>query len=181
MSIRSQSSEDLSDYSAQAQRAEVLNKYERTEVIGEGAYGIVYKARNRYDDAFVAVKKIRLYDDVEEKGVPKAVLREVGLLKELDHCNVVRLLDVIHSAKRLMLVFEFVDGDLKTFMDNIQPNGAMTNARERIGLPAAKVKHVINQILQGVAFCHQHRVLHRDLTPHNILVTADCKVKVSVG
>lgn len=63
----------------------------------------------------IALKKIRL--EIEDEGVPSTALREISLLKELDHPNVVCLTDVVFRDKKLYLVFEFVAQDLKKFMD----------------------------------------------------------------
>ncbi|XP_010152093.1 PREDICTED: cyclin-dependent kinase 3-like, partial [Eurypyga helias] len=93
--------------------AEVFQKVEK---IGEGAYGVVYKARNKRTKQLVALKKIRL--DLETEGVPSTAIREISLLKELKHPNIVRLLDVIHSQKNLYLVFEYLNQDLKKYMES---------------------------------------------------------------
>lgn len=71
----------------------------------------------------MALKKIRL--EVEDEGVPSTALREISLLKELEHPNVVKLLDVEHSQvpSRLYLVFEWLDQDLKKYMDSCGSNG----------------------------------------------------------
>ena len=81
-------------------------------------------------------------------------IREISLLKELKHANIVRLYDVIHTEKKLTLVFEYLDSDLKKFMDGL--NG---------DLDLQTLKNFLHQLLKGVAFCHEHRVLHRDLKP----------------
>ena len=60
----------------------------QVEKIGEGTYGVVYKARNRSNDDIVALKRIRL--EQEEEGVPSTAIREISLLKELKHANIVR-------------------------------------------------------------------------------------------
>ena len=65
--------------------------------------------------SIIALKRIRL--EQEEEGVPSTAIREISLLKELQHNNVVRLEDVVHSEKRLYLVFEYLDLDLKKHMD----------------------------------------------------------------
>ncbi|POI20509.1 hypothetical protein CIB84_015744 [Bambusicola thoracicus] len=88
-----------------------MQKYEKLEKIGEGTYGTVFKAKNRETHEIVALKRVRLDDD--DEGVPSSALREICLLKELKHKNIVRLHDVLHSDKKLTLVFEFCDQLLK--------------------------------------------------------------------
>ena len=85
-----------------------LDDFQKLEKIGEGTYGVVYKARDKITDQFVALKKIRL--ETESEGVPSTAIREISLLKELDHPNVVQLLDVIHADQKLYLVFEYLGG-----------------------------------------------------------------------
>ncbi|KAJ8305099.1 hypothetical protein KUTeg_017349 [Tegillarca granosa] len=104
--------------------------YEEIAVIGNGAYGTVYKARDlKNDGQFVAMKRIRIQNT--EEGMPMSAIREIALLKQLEnyeHPNVVRLLDVRHtdhtaSEIRLMLVFEYVDQDLSTYLEGCPPPG----------------------------------------------------------
>ncbi|XP_059663875.1 cell division control protein 2 homolog 2-like [Cornus florida] len=64
-------------------------KYKFTEVIGSGSFGLVYKARDRGENKFVAIKIICITDDKE--GVPSSLIREVSLLKDLNHDNIIRL------------------------------------------------------------------------------------------
>lgn len=131
--------------------------YLKIDKIGEGTYGVVYKAKNRSTGRLVALKKIRL--ETEAEGVPSTAIREISLLKELEHPNVVSLIDVIHTNRKLYLVFEFIDMDLRKYMDSCTDN-----------MPLDLVRSYIWQLLQGVAYCHSHRVLHRDLKPQNLLV-----------
>ena len=65
-----------------------MQKYEKLEKIGEGTYGTVFKAKNRETHEIVALKRVRLDDD--DEGVPSSALREICLLKELKHKNIVR-------------------------------------------------------------------------------------------
>ena len=65
-----------------------MSQYEKVEKIGEGTYGVVYRARDRITGEVIALKKIRL--EQEEEGVPSTAIREISLLKELQHNNVVR-------------------------------------------------------------------------------------------
>ena len=85
-----------------------LDEFQKLEKIGEGTYGVVYKAKDKITNQFVALKKIRL--ETESEGVPSTAIREISLLKELDHPNVVQLLDVIHADQKLYLVFEYLGG-----------------------------------------------------------------------
>ncbi|KAI7830928.1 cell division protein kinase putative [Kickxella alabastrina] len=131
-----------------------MDKYQKIEKLGEGTYGIVYKAQNRETHEVVALKRIRL--DNEEEGVPCTAIREISLLKELKHPNIVGLFDVLHTEKKLTLVFEFMDSDLKKFIDGYGGD-----------LDPLTVKHLMYQLLCGIAYCHRNRVLHRDLKPQN--------------
>ena len=65
-----------------------VRQYEKVEKIGEGTYGVVYKARDRVTNETIALKKIRL--EQEDEGVPSTAIREISLLKEMQHCNIVR-------------------------------------------------------------------------------------------
>lgn len=96
----------------------------------------------------------------EEEGVPSTAIREISLLKDLKHENIVSLYDVVHEDQKLHLVFEFLDVDLKRHMD----------ATPQLRGDPESVKRMVRSMLRGVAFCHAHRVLHRDLKPQNLLV-----------
>ncbi|NXN25889.1 CDK3 kinase, partial [Nycticryphes semicollaris] len=141
--------------------------FQKLEKIGEGTYGVVYKARNKRTGQLVALKKIRL--DLETEGVPSTAIREISLLKELKHPNIVRLLDVVHSHKKLCLVFEYLNQDLKKYMDSPKTGE----------LPLSLVKNYLFQLLQGVSFCHSHRVIHRDLKPQNLLINEAGAIKLA--
>ncbi|XP_022084244.1 cyclin-dependent kinase 2-like [Acanthaster planci] len=143
-----------------------MDNFQKIEKIGEGTYGVVYKARDRESGKMVALKKIRL--DTESEGVPSTAIREIALLKELDHTNVVRLQDVVHNDRKLYLVFEFLDQDLKKFMDS-----------STLGLPMPLIKSYLHQLLKGVAYCHSHRVIHRDLKPQNLLIDKHGNIKLA--
>ncbi|XP_017374891.1 cyclin-dependent kinase 2 isoform X1 [Cebus imitator] len=144
-----------------------MENFQKVEKIGEGTYGVVYKARNKLTGEVVALKKIRL--DTETEGVPSTAIREISLLKELNHPNIVKLLDVIHTENKLYLVFEFLHQDLKKFMD----------ASALTGIPLPLIKSYLFQLLQGLAFCHSHRVLHRDLKPQNLLINTEGSIKLA--
>jgi len=127
----------------------------------------VFKGRNRQTGEFVALKEIHL--DSEE-GTPSTAIREISLMKELKHENIVSLHDVIHTENKLMLVFEYMDKDLKKFMDSKGDRGA---------LDPATIKSFMFQLLRGIAFCHDNRVLHRDLKPQNLLINTKGQLKLA--
>eukprot|EP00703_Trepomonas_sp_PC1_P004885 JAP91721.1 Kinase, CMGC CDK [Trepomonas sp. PC1] len=142
-----------------------LERYKKTSKLGEGTYGEVYKAVDQQTGEIVAIKRIRL--EHEEEGVPGTAIREISLLKELQHEYIVGLKAVVHQNHRLHLIFEYCELDLKKYMDKQQ-------------LPKPIIKQLFQQLLVGVNFCHCHRVLHRDLKPQNILIkmepTPTCKI-----
>ncbi|KAJ1621026.1 protein serine/threonine kinase [Pavlovales sp. CCMP2436] len=144
----------------------MADKYQKVEKIGEGTYGVVYKAKNRVNGELVALKKIRL--EAEDEGIPSTAIREISILKELQHPNIVKLLDVIHTEKKLTLVFEYLDQDLKKFLDQAEGN-----------VDIRTLKSLLFQLLRGVAFCHDRRVLHRDLKPQNLLINKDGALKLA--
>ncbi|GFH48305.1 hypothetical protein CTEN210_04781 [Chaetoceros tenuissimus] len=163
--------ERSADDSSDIDNEPALDGYERTDRIGQGAYGIVYRGVQRSTGITVAIKRIPFADAAPEGGVPCNVIREISLLRELEHPNVVRLLDVNQARPgELYLVFEFVAHDLKTFLDRSQPTGDVTR---RQGLPIDVVRSFMRQILEGVGYCHTYRILHRDLKPHNLLISSD--------
>ncbi|EGG20971.1 p34-cdc2 protein [Cavenderia fasciculata] len=140
-----------------------LSRYHKLEKLGEGTYGKVYKAKEKTTGRIVALKKIRLEDD----GVPSTALREISILKDLPHQNVVALYDVLHCTNRLYLVFEFLDQDLKKYMDSVQ------------SMNPQLVKSYLYQILKGLAYSHSHRILHRDLKPQNLLIDRLGSIKLA--
>jgi len=153
-----------------------MENYTKVEKIGEGAYGVVYRATEVSTRQSVALKRIRL--ETETEGVPSTAIREIALLKELDHPAVVQLLDVVHSDQKLYLVFEHLDMDLKQLMD--EHNSRLKAAGgPGGGLPEPLVRSYLRQLLEGVSYCHQHRVLHRDLKPQNLLINTAGLIKLA--
>lgn len=145
---------------------ERYQKIEKNGAVGEGTYGVVYKAKDRQTGDFVALKRIRL--EVEDEGIPSTTLREISVLRQLKHPNIVELSDVIQSDGRLYLVFEFVDKDLKKYMEACE--GPLT---------PEVIKNYTYQMVKGLEFCHVRGVMHRDLKPQNILVSRDGKLKLA--
>lgn len=161
--------------------------YQELSLIGNGAYGTVYKAKDLNTGQVVALKKVRV--PLTEDGLPTSTLREIATLKQLErfeHPHIVRLLDVcqgnylhlpsadgrserLDRGLTLWLVFEHVERDLASYMSSCsQP-----------GIPSHLVKQMSKEILKGVEFLHSHRIIHRDLKPQNLLVSREGRIKIA--
>lgn len=133
--------------------------------VGNGTYSTVYQGFSQLTNTVVALKEIHLRED---EGLPFNAIREVSLLKELRHANIVTLHDFIATKKTLTLVFEFVPRDLSAYMSSL-----------RIPIQPYNVKLFLFQILRGLNYCHIRKVLHRDLKPQNILVRPNGEIKLA--
>ncbi|XP_067932601.1 cyclin-dependent kinase 18-like [Watersipora subatra] len=142
-----------------------VESYTKLDKLGEGTYATVYKGKSRLTDDLVALKEIRLE---HEEGAPCTAIREVSLLRDLKHNNIVTLHDIIHTDRSLTLVFEYLEKDLKQYMDDCGNIMSMGN-----------VKIFLFQLLRGLAFCHKRRVLHRDLKPQNLLINEKGELKLA--
>eukprot|EP00249_Psilotum_nudum_P024623 c29240_g1_i1 orf=128-1369(+) len=140
-------------------------RYIKGVTLGEGTYGVVFKALDRLTNRTVAVKKIRL--GKYKEGVHVTALREIKILKELRDPNIIELIDVYPHKRNLHLVFEFMESDLEAVI------------RDRnIVLSAADIKSYMQMTLRGLAHCHKKWVLHRDLKPNNLLIASDGQLKL---
>lgn len=144
------------------------NRYEKIEFLGEGQFATVYKARDVETDDIVAVKKIKLGSRMEvQDGINRTALREIKLLQELNHRNLIGLLDVFGHISNVSLVFDFMDTDLEVIIKD-----------NTIILTTANVKSYMIQTLQGLEYLHINWILHRDLKPNNLLVNAHGVLKI---
>ncbi|KAG8005927.1 Tyrosine-protein kinase Tec, partial [Nibea albiflora] len=143
----------------------LMERYESLGLVGEGSYGTVLKCRHRDSGRLVAIKKFMDSDD--DKTVKKIALREIKLLRQLRHDNLVNLIEVWKRRRRWYLVFEFVE---RTLLDDLEqnPNGLELNTSRQF----------LYQILRAAAFCHQQNVIHRDIKPENILISQGGVVKL---
>lgn len=146
-----------------------VSSFQKLEKIGEGTYGIVYKARERRTGRYVALKKIR--PESENEGIPATTIREILLLKNLKHSTVIDLIEVIHNEDKMYLVFEFIETDLKRLIDDY--------GKKAMRLNQDAAKKMSYQLCTAVAFCHSKNIFHRDLKPQNILVDVDFNIKLA--
>ncbi|XP_017766510.1 PREDICTED: cyclin-dependent kinase 4-like [Eufriesea mexicana] len=183
----SKRSESDSDVQIQTSLLGEVALYQELSLIGNGAYGTVYKAKDLNTGQVVALKKVRV--PLTEDGLPTSTLREIATLKQLErfeHPHIVRLLDVcqgnylhlpsadgrserLDRGLTLWLVFEHVERDLASYMASCP----------RPGIPSHLVKQMSKEILRGVEFLHSHRIIHRDLKPQNLLVSREGRIKIA--
>ncbi|OAF68634.1 hypothetical protein A3Q56_03660 [Intoshia linei] len=142
-----------------------IDKYEKLGKIGEGSYGVVFKCRVKETGALVAIKKF--VESEDDPLIKKIAMREIRMLKQLKHPNLVNLLEVFKRKKRLHLVFEFVDHTILHELDKYPR-----------GVPEPLIKRIIYQTIHAVNFCHQHNCIHRDVKPENILISKTGIIKL---
>lgn len=135
--------------------------------IGEGAHGIVFKAKHIESGEVVALKKVPLRK--LEDGIPNTALREIKALQEIeDNQNVVKLIDVFPYGTGFVLVFEYMLSDLSEVLRN--------STRP---LTEAQIKSYMLMLLKGVVFCHENSIMHRDLKPANLLISSTGHLKIA--
>jgi serine/threonine protein kinase len=158
----------VEDESEEPEEDVLEQKYEIMEAAGSGVFGTVFRARCRETQEDVALKKLNFDHDEFDEGMPSHVIREVSLLRDFEHPNVVRLLDVVLSEnlKEYTLVFEYIEEDLyKHMKTNYRKHGKF--------MPLDLVQKYAKDLMSGIHACHVRLIAHRDLKPQNILVGQD--------
>ena len=170
---------------------EKVRRYENIGFLGEGQFATVYKAidtefnKDKGDgddtatappagggpepEAIVAIKKIKLGTRAEAKdGINRTALREIKLLQELSHDNLISLRDVFGYQQSISLVMDFMDTDLEVIIKDTT-----------LVLAPANIKSYVLQTFLGLEYLHNNWVLHRDLKPNNLLVNRKGIVKIT--
>lgn len=156
--------------------------YEKVDQVGEGTFGKVYKAKiknvptggkNLVQGQHVALKKILM--DNEKEGFPITAIREIMILKRLNHQNIINLIEIVTSKPseknklrgNVYLVFEYMEHDLAALIDN------------KISFSVSQIKCILFQILTGVQYMHSNNIIHRDIKGANILINNQGHVKIA--
>lgn len=146
-----------------------LGRYEVLGELGQGAMGVVYKARDPLIDRVVAIKTINLSLAMDEKEEYEGrFYQEAKAAGRLNHPNIVTIYDVGKSGNVAYIAMEFLEGrELRDVMN------------EGTLLPVEQVLNIVAQVAQGLAYAHEHDIVHRDVKPSNIMVIRDGNVKIT--
>ena len=139
-------------------------KYEVLGVVGEGAYGIVYKCKNKETGKYVAIKKFK---ETEDDLVKKTMKRELKMLQQLKHENIVDFQESFIHKGNLFLVFEYVEKNLLEVLEE-SPDG----------LPPKLIKSFVYQMCKALAYMHKNNMIHRDIKPENLLIDENLNLKL---
>uniref|UniRef100_A0AC35TI15 Protein kinase domain-containing protein n=1 Tax=Rhabditophanes sp. KR3021 TaxID=114890 RepID=A0AC35TI15_9BILA len=170
------------------------NNYKIEKQVGEGTYGFVFKATQLSTGQEVALKRVRLEN--EKEGFPITAIREIIILRQLDHKNVVRLMDIVtnrsvisekkkqesnekgrtsrernddrENIHSFYLVFEYLDHDLVGLLDS-----------DMEAFTELQVASFMKQLAEGLRYCHKRKFLHRDIKGSNILFNNRGEIKLA--
>uniref|UniRef100_T1P9M6 Cyclin-dependent kinase 12 n=1 Tax=Musca domestica TaxID=7370 RepID=T1P9M6_MUSDO len=153
-----------------------VDVFEMIAQIGEGTYGQVYKARDNITKEMVALKKVRM--DHEKEGFPITAVREIKILRQLNHPKIVNLHEVVTDKQDALefrkdkgsfyLVFEYMDHDLMGLL-----------ASGMVDFNDENNASIMKQLLDGLNYCHKKNFLHRDIKCSNILMNNKGQVKLA--
>ncbi|KAF7137624.1 hypothetical protein RHSIM_Rhsim07G0011800 [Rhododendron simsii] len=155
--------------------------------VGRGAYGIVCAAMNSETREEVAIKKIG--NAFDNRIDAKRTLREIKLLRHMDHENVIALKDIIRPPQKenfndVYIVYELMDTDLHQIIRSNQPLNDdhcryfIVYNFDFADASILLVQYFLYQLLRGLKYVHSANVLHRDLKPSNLLLNANCDLKI---
>ena len=145
-----------------------MDKYETIKAVGDGSFGSVTKARNKFSNEIVAIKRMKAQFASWDEAMK---LREVKSLRKLNHYNIVKLKEVIRQQDSLYFVFEFMERNLyERLSKSVNANGP-PNENE--------IRRMAYDSIQGIAACHKNGYFHRDLKPENLLINNDDVVKIA--
>ncbi|XP_067088620.1 cyclin-dependent kinase 12 isoform X1 [Osmerus mordax] len=153
-----------------------VDKFDIIGIIGEGTYGQVYKAKDKDTGELVALKKVRL--DNEKEGFPITAIREIKILRQLNHRSVVNMKEIVTDKQDALdfkkdkgafyLVFEYMDHDLMGLLES----GLVQFSQEH-------VRSFMRQLMEGLDYCHKKNFLHRDIKCSNILLNNSGQIKLA--
>ncbi|CAG8487327.1 12092_t:CDS:10 [Ambispora gerdemannii] len=150
-----------------------IEDYTILDKLGEGTFGEVHKGQHKSSGKIVALKRIIMHN--EKEGIPITAIREIKILRQLNHTNVISLSDMAiqyatdaESTPSIYMVFPYMDHDLAGLLEN--PSVKFT---------PPQIKCYLKQLLEGTFYLHQQRILHRDLKAANLLINNQGILKIA--
>ncbi|EKG10312.1 hypothetical protein MPH_12593 [Macrophomina phaseolina MS6] len=168
-----------------------ISLYERLNAIGEGAYGIVSRARDKRDGSIVALKQIRVLEYERNNGIPLTALREISILRSLRHQNVLNVLEVAVDDNVLddvctyegpAIVFCWLILPLpkgRGFSPGYPQDLAGLLDEHRVQFSLSQVKCLTHQLLEGLEYLHRKDIIHRDIKLENLLLKGKGQLKIA--
>ena len=141
-----------------------MDNYHVLHPIGEGSFGKVFKGRRKYSGQIVALKFITKRGKTEKDL--NNLRQEIDILRGLHHENIILLLDSFETPHEFCVVTEFAQGELFEILEDDH------------NLPESEVRKIAQQLVQSLHYLHSHRIIHRDMKPQNILISANGTVKL---
>lgn len=146
-------------------------RYEVTAQIGKGAFGEVYKARDVLLNRTVAIKRVRLDwlgDGDHARDVQRRFIREAQVAAQLQHPNIVTIYDVVSAGNASYIVMEYVDGTTLA-----------AKLASKTAIPFSETLYTLSRVAKALHHAHEHKIVHRDVKPANILLSREGHVKVT--
>lgn len=147
----------------------IPSRYKVVKLIGSGSYGSVCEVEDSETNQLVAIKRCKhIFEDLVDC---KRILREIAILARLEHCNVVKIVDIVapvslSSFDEIYIVMELADSDLKKL------------CKQDVTLQPLHINTLLYNLLSGLKYIHSAGIYHRDLKPANCFVNQDCTVKI---
>jgi cyclin-dependent kinase 8/11 len=157
------------------------NNYIMLDLIGDGAYGNVHKGESKKEKGkFYAIKLYRLNINREREGIPHTYIREINMLKELDHENICRCKEILFDPKlEIIFVLEYGPYTLQ-YLIECHYNKVLVGHNKSLSsaLPPNSIRSWMYQLLKGTEYLHQNFVMHRDLKSCNIVISETGSLKI---
>ncbi|KAG8179489.1 hypothetical protein JTE90_027201 [Oedothorax gibbosus] len=151
-------------------KCRLISEFERISLIGEGAYGTIYKVKELKTGDIYALKKLRI--ETKNECLSKNFIREINILKSLHHDNIINQhgIAVGRNFESTYIILEYCPYELTKVLEDSEACSL---------LDQSQIKNIMQQLFTGLDYMHRHFILHRDLTPTNILFSSTAILKIS--